>query len=457
MATIVFTLSTKVDKTDGNQEVMMRLYQGRINQRGGTGIFGPAKYWDPVRQRFTTPPSRKRILPQDEQDVFDMVSRLNAELAEVERYVLERFREAGSGRAGLPVKWLPKCLDGRYAERVDSADGGEAQDFVVAFHKYLEHKNISDSRINHFRVNLRELERFAVYRGMKLSFAEIDEDFLHDFSDFLDREHTFYHLDDGGRMVFDDAHYESAFASVPESRPPKERSKNTIVGKMTRLHSFFLWAKDQGYITEDPFAHVKVGAAMYGDPIYLSAAERDALYHADLSDDPSLAVQRDVFVLQCFIGCRVSEYYRMTKDNYIDGAIHYIPDKTGRGELLVVYLMNDIPKEILRRYSDVSDGMLMPFISQQKYNSAIKRMIRRAGIDRQVIVLDPKTRQERRCLLSDVASSHMARRTFVGQLYKMTKDPAQVGKVSGHAPNSRAFLRYRKIDEDDSRELLSKL
>ena len=84
-------------------------------------------------------------------------------------------------------------------------------------------------------------------------------------------------------------------------------------------------------------------------------------------------------------------------------------------------------------------------------------MIRRAGIDRQVIVLDPKTRQERRCLLSDVASSHMARRTFVGQLYKMTKDPAQVGKVSGHAPNSRAFLRYRKIDEDDSRKLLSKL
>lgn len=41
----------------------------------------------------------------------------------------------------------------------------------------------------------------------------------------------------------------------------------------------------------------------------------------------------------------------------------------------------------------------------------------------------------------------MARRTFVGTLYKQVKDPNLVGKLSGHVEGSRAFARYRNIDD----------
>ena len=48
----------------------------------------------------------------------------------------------------------------------------------------------------------------------------------------------------------------------------------------------------------------------------------------------------------------------------------------------------------------------------------------------------------------------MARRTFVGNLYKQVKDPDLVGALSGHKEGSRAFSRYRTIDEGMKKELV---
>ena len=56
-----------------------------------------------------------------------------------------------------------------------------------------------------------------------------------------------------------------------------------------------------------------------------------------------------------------------------------------------------------------------------------------------------------------MASSHLARRCFVGNLYKQVKDPNLVGSLSGHKEGSKAFARYREIDEDMKKELIKML
>ena len=56
--------------------------------------------------------------------------------------------------------------------------------------------------------------------------------------------------------------------------------------------------------------------------------------------------------------------------------------------------------------------------------------------------------------INEIASSHLARRTFVGNLYKKVKDPNLVGALSGHKEGSRAFSRYRDIDDDMKKELI---
>ena len=81
-------------------------------------------------------------------------------------------------------------------------------------------------------------------------------------------------------------------------------------------------------------------------------------------------------------------------------------------------------------------------------------MFEMAGLDRIVTVINTKTRGEEKKRLCDIASSHLARRTFIGNLYKETPDPNIIGKLSGHKEGSRAFSRYRTIDMDMKMDLV---
>ena len=63
-------------------------------------------------------------------------------------------------------------------------------------------------------------------------------------------------------------------------------------------------------------------------------------------------------------------------------------------------------------------------------------------------------RLESKVPINEMASSHMARRTFIGNIYKLVKDPNLVSALTGHAEGSRAFNRYRDIDIDMKRDLV---
>jgi integrase len=147
----------------------------------------------------------------------------------------------------------------------------------------------------------------------------------------------------------------------------------------------------------------------------------------------------------------------MTKDNVINGAIEYVPRKTKEGNPITVRVpLNEKAKLILEKYKDEKDR-LFPFISEQKYNVAIKNIFKMAEINRIVTILDPLTNEGVRKPLHEVASSHLARRTFIGNIYKQVKDPNLVGALSGHKEGSKAFNRYRQIDEDMKKELVKYL
>jgi integrase len=68
-----------------------------------------------------------------------------------------------------------------------------------------------------------------------------------------------------------------------------------------------------------------------------------------------------------------------------------------------------------------------------------------APIIRLVIAFDGK-QYPHRC--------HTARKTFVGNLYKQVPDPNLIASMSGHVDGSRAFARYRNIDDDMKRRLV---
>ena len=110
----------------------------------------------------------------------------------------------------------------------------------------------------------------------------------------------------------------------------------------------------------------------------------------------------------------------------------------------------------MNKYQGVDGkGRLFPFISRQKYNDDIKDIFRLCGVTRLVTVIDSVTGDEIQRPINEIASSHMARRTFVGNLYKQVKDPNLIASMSGHTEGSKAFNRYREIDDDLKKEVVS--
>lgn len=114
-------------------------------------------------------------------------------------------------------------------------------------------------------------------------------------------------------------------------------------------------------------------------------------------------------------------------------------------------------KEIVDRYAGQPGDKLLPFQSQEKYNRNIKIIFEKAGITYLVTTLNTRTRKEEKVPINEIASSHMARRTFIGNIYKLVKDPNLVSALTGHVEGSRAFARYRDINDDMLTDLVSKL
>ena len=56
--------------------------------------------------------------------------------------------------------------------------------------------------------------------------------------------------------------------------------------------------------------------------------------------------------------------------------------------------------------------------------------------------------------IDTVASSHLARRTFIGNAYFKVSDPNLIGRMSGHVDGSRAFKRYRNIEDETLKSVI---
>lgn len=103
---------------------------------------------------------------------------------------------------------------------------------------------------------------------------------------------------------------------------------------------------------------------------------------------------------------------------------------------------------------DHHETKLQPFISSQKYNDYIKVVLTKCGITRLVTVLNSITRKEEKQSINKIGSSHMARRTFIANIYNKVPDHNIIGSMTGNVDGSRAFAMYR-IVEDEVKESLA--
>jgi integrase len=456
---ITLSLSPKANE-QGQSEILIRYKSGAFAARTKSGVFVlPEWYNFVIGSETETPYKSKKLFTDAMNETKAYHERRKTELSTIQYFIGETLRSGQLDRSNSD--WLNDCIDkfynrGKYSPKETMQE--KRQSFFDVFDDFLEKRKLSDVREKNFKVLKRALQRYELFaasgknRRFKLELDSTTSETIKDFENFLRNEHALY---EEHKDIYDK--FPAVINSDRKASKPQPRGMNTINALFNKLRAFFNWCNDTGITNNRPFRNYESTPDLYGTPVYITIDERNTIHNTDLSERPNLAIQRDIFVFQCLIGCRVGDLLKMTRSNIINGAIEYIPRKTKDGHPVTVRVpLNDTAKEILKRY-DTEENKLLPFISEQKYNDAIKEIFKIAGITRTVTVINPTTRDEEKRPINEIASSHLARRTFVGNLYKKVKDPNLVGALSGHKDGSRAFARYREIDEEMKSELVKML
>lgn len=485
MAATSLKLSSKKG-ADGKSQVIVKLTISR-SQRPcfKSGIYVNPEYFKVVQETKhgyvygIVPPKRGRfnmLLVQEAQEaetrLKEYVNRLTAicnsleSLGEnIDHNIIDKIIGLTKDKSASAISpgLLKDILQTEMSDENDSRNAIKGKTFFQVAEFYLDRRKLSMSRTKEFRVLMRIMARYELFvrevnqdmRNFKFEIESLNKEILEDFFDYMANEKQ---LADEYPRIF-----KTILSKYPaEARPQRkehklvERGQNTLVGHKKRLKAFFGWLNENDYSDNHPFERIKCGTEKYGTPFYLTLEERNLIADTDLSCNPRLETQRDIFIFHCLVGCRVSDLITLKASNIIDGSLQYVPKKTKDKKPVTVSVpLNIRASKLVEKYKGVDkDGRLFPFISAQKYNDAIKEVLTACGVTRMVTILNAATGLEEQRPINEVASSHMARRTFIGCLYHQVQDPNLIGSMSGHAEGSKAFARYRAIDNETKRSVI---
>ena len=237
----------------------------------------------------------------------------------------------------------------------------------------------------------------------------------------------------------------------------KRLSENTLNEYRSKTMRWWHWCQERDpSLPNISRSDGKVHAKVYGTPYYLTREQRDALYRAEIKSSATRLV-RDAFVFQCLVGCRVSDLLSLTESNIKDGCLVYIAKKTLHSNPQTISVpLHPIALEIIDRYK--GDGILFKLPSDHHWRDEhLRKAIRLSGIDCLITIRDCHTGEPRQVMLSEKASSHMARRTFIGCLYENGFRESDICSMSGHKEGSLSIQRYRRVSDERKRLMIDSI
>ncbi len=261
----------------------------------------------------------------------------------------------------------------------------EAIDFIVKKHTVL----LKGNSLKNYNNNLRKhITEFNKAKGKEHSLMDLDKNFELEFREYLRNSGS---------------------------------SNNTIDNQIKYLKSLCRKLEDLGIDFNKKVLQFERREET-PSKIYLSNKELENLEEATLLHLPALQKQKDIFVFQCFTGLRVSDLKKINRDT-INDENQIVMKATKTGEHIRIPLMNEA-LAILDKYD-----YQLPFISDQKYNAAIKRFMKELKFDRIIF--------EKNEPLHQLCTSHTARKTFISYaLNNLTLSVSEVSEITGTTPET---------------------
>ena len=276
-----------------------------------------------------------------------------------------------------------------YIRSYKKSDQVPEKTFIDHFYEYLDSKRSTRSKTTVSNINqtIDVLVSFQEDKGVKMSVDTLDKGI---FNRLIN-----YYLDD---MDYKDS---------------------TVDKHLRVIKAFLKWA-----YPEFNYGFMKYKMRRDETIIHLTEEELMKLISADLSG--TLERVRDLFVFGCLTGMRYSDLKNYNKSWIQEGVIQYTQKKTGG--IAMPPLFNEAIR-ILEKYE-----YELPVMSNPKFNFYLKNLFRDLELNRNISIVTYAGEEKvfTNIPLSDLVTTHTARKTFITLALSKGIAIQDVMKMSGH-------------------------
>lgn len=440
MATVQLRVSTKVDKTIGKGEILLRFFHGKIDLRSKTAIYVNPERWNKEKECLIIP----RLATTEQVEL----SKLQSKIDELSNLISNAF--VSTDRTEINDKWLETLIDKfnnplKYTPpKVEEVQPQTLLSYIEDFIEQAPDRRnketgrlLTPNNLQQYKATQKHLISFAeISNKPDFQFSEINKQFYDDFVVYLQNP---IQKIENGELVFD------------KSDKPvliKKSFTQNSVGKHVKILKVMLNDAPKDLIAESDYRSFHVFTEDI-DNVYLNEIELTQLKNFDFSKTLYLERVRDWFLLLAWTGCRFSDLEKISKTDIRENTITFRQQKTGNK---ITIPLHPVVLEILQKYKY---SMPEP-ITNQKFNEYIKEVAEKAGI----IQMESFTRTSAGKLTTerlpkcDLVTSHTGRRSFATNMYKLGIPSLTIMSITGHK-TEKSFLKYIKVKQSEHAELMA--
>jgi integrase len=350
---------------------------------------------------------------------------INTELDSLKKRITEAWKLNKFVKSPELNALVQKAIDNVQEQPVQKKTSNFEKYIIEFIEKNRKFKLRKKATIDSFQQTFDHLSVFCTDNDIELTFEAVTLDFYYGFTAFL--------WDDMGM------------------------TDNTVGKHIKNLKTLLQESFDEDLHSNIVFKKKKFKKPSFkADNVYLTADEIVKIYSTDLSDNKTLAVHRDLFVFNCWVGVRFGDLCNIRPEQIrqmSDGKyLQLITEKTGEdvtipfhplAEAIYSHYNNKLPK-LQKGESVVYNRHLKTICELAKINTVSRKVSFVRGTVKAEFF--PK---------HELVSAHTARRSFATNCYKMGNPTITIMAITGHK-TEKAFMRYICVTKEEHAQRMMK-
>lgn len=436
-------INSKKRGNEDNGSIYARIRKGNANRKFAIGFTVSCAEWQKYRAGKFKATDKMDSLGITYGKFANVLEQIRQEMEEsftpdTAAKIIESVRNAS---LALPVKRnKKKCYERKYlldywTEYIEQfKDGTRTKKGTI--------DRVSDSFIRKLSTCQRKIRSFEQACECRLTLEDVDIDLLQEFISFCK---------DGGIHA------------------------NTITGYLELFHTFMHRMFEEKHTHNDIYLYSDfVTYRVETDQVYLTTEQIQQMYDLDISsrnkilklidktdfeDDErkellkssmtkiqarNLLVARDVFVVGCLTGQRISDYSRINKDMFvtIQGEKFIMLEQKKTKKLVYIPLDNRVRK-IVSNYHGT-----LPFLQRCTVGMKIKLIAELLGWTWEPEFEESRIGRKYGSRFCDMISTHTARRSFATNAYKAGVPLSSIMAVTGHE-SEKKLITYLRLEAEE--------